>query len=246
MRCRLTTSWGWRSSQGSVCSPVKVVRELGSERRETVRTLSSGIVRILMGVVHSRNLLHCEVICSDTLAKIGEILYSFCYGPRYIQDNTEGRFLLVDKNNSIAYIAGFFDGDGSVRIQLQPRKNASLGYRIRTIISFAQKSGHKKELNWMRKQLGIGYIYSRNDGIDELKIEGFGSVGRVLKILKPHVQFKRRQVKLVLEALDILKKSPNSILEVSEISDKISRINYKTTKKKHTSKAVKRFLSQTN
>jgi len=32
-RCRLITSWGWRRSQGSGCSPVKVVRELGSERR---------------------------------------------------------------------------------------------------------------------------------------------------------------------------------------------------------------------
>ena len=40
-RCRLITSWGWRRSQGSGCSPVKAVRELGSERRETVRSLST-------------------------------------------------------------------------------------------------------------------------------------------------------------------------------------------------------------
>src|SRR4028119_2095540 len=40
-RCRLITSWGWRRSQGSGCSPVRVVRELGSERRETVRSLSA-------------------------------------------------------------------------------------------------------------------------------------------------------------------------------------------------------------
>src|SRR4030088_532735 len=40
-RCRLITSWGWRRSQGFGCSPIKVVRELGSERRETVRFLSS-------------------------------------------------------------------------------------------------------------------------------------------------------------------------------------------------------------
>ncbi len=39
-RCRLTTSWGGSTSQGLVCSPIKVVRELGSERRETARTLS--------------------------------------------------------------------------------------------------------------------------------------------------------------------------------------------------------------
>ena len=45
-RCRLITSWGWRRSQGSGCSPVKVVRELGSERRKTVRSLSCTIVDI--------------------------------------------------------------------------------------------------------------------------------------------------------------------------------------------------------
>ena len=32
-RCRLTTSRGWRSSQGFGCSPIKVVRELGSNRQ---------------------------------------------------------------------------------------------------------------------------------------------------------------------------------------------------------------------
>ena len=39
-RCRLITSWGWSRSQGLGCSPIKVVRELGSERRETVRSIS--------------------------------------------------------------------------------------------------------------------------------------------------------------------------------------------------------------
>ena len=39
-RCRLTVSWGRSRSQGLVCSPIKTVRELGSERRETARTLS--------------------------------------------------------------------------------------------------------------------------------------------------------------------------------------------------------------
>src|SRR5436305_8975613 len=39
-RCRLIASWGWRRSQGFGCSPIKVARELGSERRKTVRSLS--------------------------------------------------------------------------------------------------------------------------------------------------------------------------------------------------------------
>ena len=39
-RCRLVASWGWSRSQGFGCSPIKAARELGSERRETVRSLS--------------------------------------------------------------------------------------------------------------------------------------------------------------------------------------------------------------
>ena len=39
--CRLITSWGCSRSQGYGCSPFKVVRELGLERRETVRSLSA-------------------------------------------------------------------------------------------------------------------------------------------------------------------------------------------------------------
>ena len=39
-RCRLVTSWRWIRFQGLGCSPIKVARELGSERRETVRSLS--------------------------------------------------------------------------------------------------------------------------------------------------------------------------------------------------------------
>jgi hypothetical protein len=35
-RCRLVASWGWSRSQGLGCSPIKAVRELGLERRETV------------------------------------------------------------------------------------------------------------------------------------------------------------------------------------------------------------------
>ena len=52
-RCRLIASWGWSRSKGLGCSPIKAVRELGSERRETVRSLSGAGVRDLRGAVLS-------------------------------------------------------------------------------------------------------------------------------------------------------------------------------------------------
>ena len=52
-RCRLVTSWRWIRFQGLGCSPIKVARELGSERRETVRSLSIVGVGYLRGFVPS-------------------------------------------------------------------------------------------------------------------------------------------------------------------------------------------------
>ena len=52
-RCRLIASWGCSRSQGLGCSPIKAVRELGSERRETVRSLSVAGVGILRGAALS-------------------------------------------------------------------------------------------------------------------------------------------------------------------------------------------------
>ena len=48
-RCRLIASWGCSRSQGLGCSPIKAARELGSERRETVRSLSVAGVGNLRG-----------------------------------------------------------------------------------------------------------------------------------------------------------------------------------------------------
>jgi hypothetical protein len=52
-RCRLIASWGCSRSQGLGCSPIKAVRELGSERRETVRSLSVAGAGNLRGAVPS-------------------------------------------------------------------------------------------------------------------------------------------------------------------------------------------------
>ena len=52
-RGRLIASWGCSRSQGLGGSPIKAVRELGSERRETVRSLSGVGVGYLRGAVLS-------------------------------------------------------------------------------------------------------------------------------------------------------------------------------------------------
>ncbi len=138
-----------------------------------------------------------------------------------------------------AYIAGFLDGDGSVRVQLQPRKNT---FRVRTIISFAQKWGKEREMKWIQKQLGIGYLYERNDHITELKIEGHGVVKRILKTLQPYIRFKKKQVVILLKIIEMIEDEEHDLRKIAALSDKISELNYVTGKKRYTAKYIKQFL----
>ena len=69
-RCRLVTSWGCIRSQGFGCSPIKVVRELGSERRETVRSLSvAGVGNLRRPVLSTRGPGWTYLWCTSCSAK---------------------------------------------------------------------------------------------------------------------------------------------------------------------------------
>ncbi len=138
-----------------------------------------------------------------------------------------------------AYIAGFLDGDGSVRVQLQPRMKT---LRVRTVISFAQKWGKEEELAWIKDQLKIGYLYQRSDRITELRVEGFEATEKILKQLQPYILFKRKQVTIMLEIIQILKKGEVNLIKIASLSDKISDLNYITTEKRYTAKYVQKFL----
>ena len=141
-----------------------------------------------------------------------------------------------------AYIAGFLDGDGSIMLQLKPRKVVNYGFRVRTIICFYQDSRHKKGLIWIRKKLGIGYLSQRKDGITEFRIEGHRAVKSILKKLQPFIIFKEKQAEIMLKALSIMDKNPTplEILKICRLSDEISSINYATTRKKYNYDFVKK------
>ena len=69
-RCRLIASWGCIRSQGLGCSPIKAVRELGSERRETVRSLSvAGVGKLNGAVLSTRGPGWTNLWCTSCTAK---------------------------------------------------------------------------------------------------------------------------------------------------------------------------------
>ena len=137
-----------------------------------------------------------------------------------------------------AYIAGFLDGDGSLMLQIKKRSDSKSKTRFMSTICFYQDTRHEEGLHWIKKSLGKGYLSQRNDGMTELRIQGFDSVGAILKNLKKFLRFKKIQANALSKACEILgrqKRHPLNHKQLVKIVDLILVIqheNYVTRNKK--------------
>src|SRR3989344_2302024 len=114
-------------------------------------------------------------------------------------------------STTLAYIAGFLDGDGSVFFQIIPRKDYKQRFQIRSSIAFYQKSDNKEILEWLKTVFGSGYIRHRKTGISDYTVVESKEVQRILQLLQPYVKLKKKQVDLGLKILQRLhKKQSNS------------------------------------
>ena len=130
----------------------------------------------------------------------------------------------LSQREKLAYIAGFLDGDGSIMLQL--RKNtAGKIIRIKTVICIYQDYRHKDDLEWIQRILG-GYVYTRNDNICELRIEGFTKVLKILILLSPFLRFKRKQASLMIKLIPQLQEKIIEKHNVAEWIKKMREYNY--------------------
>ena len=145
---------------------------------------------------------------------------------------------------TLAYIAGFLDGDGSLMLQIKKRKDGKIGLRFMCTICFYQDTRHEKDLFWIREVLGIGYISRRNDGMTELRINGFKQVRDILKTLLPFIRFKKAQAKSLYKAAQIMSSSRYDKLNKLQLRKLVSYIitiqsnNYVTRHKRSESELL--------
>ena len=131
-------------------------------------------------------------------------------------------------STTLAYIAGFLDGDGSIFFQIIPRKDYKQKFQIRSSIAFYQKTKYVFILDWLKDVFDCGYIRHRKTGISDYTIVESGNVLRILELLKPFVRLKKKQVELGLEILSKLhdKKNDQDFLEICKLVDKFGELNY--------------------
>jgi hypothetical protein len=143
----------------------------------------------------------------------------------------------------LAYIAGFLDGDGSLMMQIKKRSESPLGTkRFMLTICFYQDSRHEQPLLWIRKILGIGYFSRRNDGMSELRINGYEQIERILRSLLPYLKFKRKQAVAIIRATQLLRREQRDEKTLRALIDAMLIVqgeNYATRKKRSRNELLK-------
>jgi hypothetical protein len=144
---------------------------------------------------------------------------------------------------TLAYIAGFLDGDGSVFFQIIPRKDYNQKFQIRSCIAFYQKTDYKEILEWLKDIFKAGYIKHRKTGVSDYTIVDSKEVRKILELLKPYVKLKKKQVELGLEIFKKIdtKKSNEDFLEICKLVDKFKELNYSKKRTITSDTVMKKF-----
>src|SRR3989339_1114338 len=138
------------------------------------------------------------------------------------------------KSTQKAYIAGFLDGDGSIYVRLKPNSTYRYGFQVSPYIVLFQSQKEKENFQKICSLIGLGYLRVRKDGILEYIIGKTDGLREFLKIIKPFVILKKRQVALMTEILDKKEKmrNKNDFRKLTDLIDRFRELNYSKKRKK--------------
>jgi LAGLIDADG DNA endonuclease family protein len=133
-----------------------------------------------------------------------------------------------------SFLAGFFDGDGSIHFQLVRQKEYKFGFYARASISFSQCTSARAGLEHLRVMAGGGgYLRDRGTGMSDLVITSRPLLTDLLNEMEPYVVFKRIHVREALRLLPQIRPRlrAEEFLQVARQVDAFSTLNYSKTKR---------------
>jgi hypothetical protein len=131
------------------------------------------------------------------------------------------------------YLAGFFDGDGSLCFQIVRQREYRFGFYIRASFSLHQATPAEDGLRAIQAELeGKGYVRRRSGGMSDLVITQRTAIREILYRIRPYVVFKRRQVEEGLILLGRLPppRDPVGFLEICKSIDDFASLNAPKTR----------------
>jgi hypothetical protein len=139
----------------------------------------------------------------------------------------------------LMYIAGFFDGEGSVRISIRSGKGkgAAFGYFLTPHIDCSQKE--LNILEGIKQTLGMGYINKSKYGFAWI-VSNRKDATKFIKIMADKVVLKRRHLELLARFISLRKShgmyTKTTFLDALRIAEEIAHLN-----SKHAKRTIKRI-----
>lgn len=132
----------------------------------------------------------------------------------------------------LAYIAGFFDGEGCVRLALQKGIGCHYKYRFQPVLMITQKD--QNILEWIADVLKIRKKIYKNGNCYQLNIFDYPDLKKAIVCLKDYCKVKKPQLELLMQTIDILGNwtgkhrrsyKKGQILEIIRIAKDIRNLN---------------------
>ena len=118
------------------------------------------------------------------------------------------------KKEEISYIAGFYDGEGSLELKQRIKKGKKHGYLLRLRISQSSED----VLKWIKKKLKVGIIHFNIHKKDifhpphnQYEITGIRNVIFVLRLILPYLIVKKKKTTKIIKELEKRAKKHRSI-----------------------------------
>ncbi len=126
------------------------------------------------------------------------------------------------------YLAGFFDGDGSLHFQIVRQKEYRYGFYIRASLVFYQSTVAEFGLLEIQSHLGTGRLRRRRGAMSDVTITNRDQISQILRAVRPYVIFKRKQVASGLRLLEQLPppRDREAFLRVCESVDDFASLNF--------------------
>ena len=139
------------------------------------------------------------------------------------------------------YLAGFFDGDGSLHFQIVRSDVYRYGFYLRSSLVFYQSTVCEAGLLQLRER--VGGRLRRRGTMSDLTITNRSSIRSWLHRMEPYVIFKRAQIESGIALLDRLPppKDPKGFLEVCVAIDEFASLNFSKSRT-NTSEVVRATL----